>query len=64
MMQCSIIHCAPELSAWQLLKSIIVNFLGKKQSAECEREVEECLKKYLKNRGSHVIQNALSAIPL
>ena len=39
---------ASEPFFWRLLKSVITNFLGNKHSAECEKEVEEFLKKYLK----------------
>ena len=33
-----------ELSAWQSLKSVDTNFLGKHRSAEYEKEIEKLLK--------------------
>ena len=42
---CSDTVCAPELSAWRLINSVITNVLG--SSAECEIEIDELLKKYL-----------------
>ena len=39
---------AAELSAWQLLKSVITNFLGNNWSAEYEKEVDELLKNFQK----------------
>ena len=33
-----------ELSVWQLLKSVVINFLGNHRSAEYEKEIEELLK--------------------
>ena len=35
-----------ELSAWQLLKSVVTNFLGNHWSAEYKKEIEELLKSF------------------
>ena len=55
---------APGLSACRLLKSVIANFLGSKQNADCEKEVDEQYEEIFKTRRLHVIQNALSKVPL